>query len=177
MWRNEWEKSGEASLKQRLIDYNAEDCGALACVTHFVTELSATKARLPERMIDVASLPLDGFLKFGKTRYLLPALEEINRAAYWDYQREKIILKSDKRLNEIARVSAQKRRPSLKANSVIYWPRPSACPTCGRSTLYRRETSTKRVIDIKFGESGIERWVTTYIFSSLQMSDMHYHLR
>ena len=168
VWRNEWEKSREASLRQKLVTYNAEDCEAVACVARFITELSATKAREPERVVDVASLPLEGWLKFGKTHYLLPALEEITRATYWDYQREKIVLRSDKRLKEIARVSARKKKPSLKANSVIYWPRPHVCPACGGSKLYRRERSIKRVVDVRFHEFGIERWVTTYIFHRYQ---------
>ena len=46
---------------------------------------------------------------------------------------------------------------------MIHWPEPDACIRCGRPKLYRHYQYTKEVIDIRFGRSGLKRWITKYI--------------
>jgi predicted RecB family nuclease len=38
VWRKNWEKTGDASWKARLIQYNLEDCDALRRVCDFLSE-------------------------------------------------------------------------------------------------------------------------------------------
>jgi predicted RecB family nuclease len=40
LWRCAWEKGHEASIRQDLVTYNAEDCEALECTTEFVKAIS-----------------------------------------------------------------------------------------------------------------------------------------
>jgi hypothetical protein len=36
--------------------------------------------------------------RFGRIAFALPEMEAINKAAYWDYQRERIYVKSGKKI-------------------------------------------------------------------------------
>lgn len=166
LWRSEWEKSRTLSVKQKLVVYNAEDCEALHGTTEFVKTISVPGNRSAGnqgQIVQADSLPRKSWFKWGKTEYLLPALNEIGRAAYWDYQREKIILRSNKSLRRFARTPAPNNEWTPEVNTVIQWPAPDACIHCGRSKLYRHWKYSKVVIDVKFGRSGIKRWITQYI--------------
>ncbi len=167
IWRGDWEQSQEDMLKQKLIGYNAEDCEALDYVMEFVSKLSAPGSEVKDTqttgVVNTDSLPREGFFKFGKNHFCLPALEEINRTAYWDYQREKITLRSSKRLKRIAKIACKKMETKPKVNEVIHWPRPTTCPRCGRPKLYKHRKFSKDILDIRFGRSSIKKWVTRYI--------------
>lgn len=167
IWRTDWEQSQDDVLKQKLIGYNAEDCEALVYITEFVRNILAAKGEEKDRQIssvvNLDSLPREGFFKFGKNHFCLQALEEVNRTAYWDYQREKIILRSSKRLKRIERIACKKIEAKPKVNKVIHWPRPSVCPGCDRPKLYKHRKFIKDVLDVRFSESGIKKWVTRYI--------------
>lgn len=98
VWRHEWEKSHEPALKQKLIVYNAEDCEGLRRVTDFVSNLSTPRVTSMDHdtadVVHAESLPRESPFNFRKVQFRLPELEKINQAAYWDYQREKILVKS-----------------------------------------------------------------------------------
>ena len=101
VWREEWEKSQEASLKQKLTVYNTDDCEALRYITEFVEGLFSPKSEVKKYddpcITYIDSLPRESPFKFRKNTFCLTALEKINSAAYWDYQREKIFLRSHKK--------------------------------------------------------------------------------
>ncbi len=44
--------------------------------------------------------------RFGRNAFALPELETINKAAYWDYQRERVYVKSAKNLYAAARATS-----------------------------------------------------------------------
>lgn len=166
LWRSEWEKRREPSTKQKLITYNAEDCEALEWTTGFVRAISAPGNKATgnqQHIVQADSLPRKSWFKWRKTQYLLPALDEIGRTAYWDYQQEKINLRSNKRLKKMRRPTTRSPGSKPRANKVIQWPKPDACIRCGQPKLYRHHKYSKEVIDVRFGRSGLKRWITKYI--------------
>ena len=168
LWRTEWEGSQQALLKQKLITYNTEDCEALNCVADFVGRASQPQSEGKEgsalELVHADCVPPEGFFKFRKNEFQLAALEDINRSAYWDYQREKIVLRSDKRLRKIHKTCAKKAATNPNANIIIQLPAPQSCPRCNRRKLYKHAKYSKEVLDIRFGRSSIKRWVTKYEF-------------
>ena len=168
VWREEWEKSQEASLQQKLTVYNAEDCEALSYVTEFVNGLFTPKSEVKNYhdpcIIYIDSLPRESPFIFRKNKFCITALEEINSAAYWDYQREKILLRSHKTLKKTKRTASKKAGANLRVNKVIQWPPPQNCPKCGQPKLYKHQNFSKTIIDIQFGPSSIKKWVTKYLF-------------
>jgi|LQYC01.1.fsa_nt_gi predicted RecB family nuclease len=168
-WREEWEKSQETYLQQKLTVYNAEDCEALSYVTEFVNKLFKLKSEgiiyQDPCIIDIDTLPRGSLFKFRKNQFCTTALEEINKAAYWDYQREKTFLRSHKSHKKTERTASKKAVAKLQANKVIQWAPHQTCPKCGQLKLYKRQNFSKTTVDIKFGPSSIKKWVTKYLFT------------
>jgi len=118
IWRREWEESKILTLKQNLITYNSEDCMALELVATTVGELGqqASKTTMGPGEGDVVNVDS---LKNQKTKWgdfssSIPGFEEINKAAYWDYQRDRVYVRSNKILKRIA---LRKRIPRLSLPS------------------------------------------------------------
>ena len=68
------------------------------------------------------SMKRQSLYRFGKNEFALPELADINRAAYWDYQRNKIYVRSSPRLKRVSqqRVTGRaKTLPINKEHSVI----------------------------------------------------------
>jgi predicted RecB family nuclease len=172
VWRKEWERSRDPRLKKQLTTYNAEDCEALGDVTDWLREFLPRQGRKanghPSDVVHIDSLPRWSPFKFQKIRFHLPEFEEINRAAYWDYQRDRILLKSDGRLRTIVRACARKKKKRPRINKMVSWPPPQFCPRCGSPTFWKHWRTRKVVFDVRFGQSGIKRWITSYSFHRYQ---------
>lgn len=142
VWRHRWEASKDAREKLALFDYNRKDCEALELVANRMVDLlraAPANDRLSQDDLILASemkreSPFP--LRFGRNAFALPELETINKAAYWDYQRERVYVKSRHK---------PKRHPARKhwytsiltPNATIECPRPSSCPTCSSKIVYR----------------------------------------
>jgi len=177
VWRSEWERSHETHTKRTLIKYNAEDCEALQKLTEFVSSPSLLSAGREDQeatsVVNVDSLPLPGRLKFGDVQFQLPEFDAINKAAYWDYQRERILVRSSERLKRIAEKASKPKKNNPRANETVVWPGPARCPKCERRKFYKHCSSSKTVLDVKFGASGIKRWVTKYLFYRYRCPKCH----
>jgi predicted RecB family nuclease len=167
VWRYRWEASRDPSVKQALLDYNREDCEALELVANRMTDLHravSTEDRSSDSNVILVSevnreSPYP--FRFGRS-FVLPELETINRAAYWDYQRERVYLKSrSKRVRKAECHSRRRRR--LRPNTIIECPQAVCCPACQSNFICGNGKRTKIEIDIRFMRHGIKRWVTRYI--------------
>ena len=166
MWRNDWEQSSAFELKQKIVTYNAEDCEALEHLTVFLSKISAQNHK-PTANLDLVttdSLIDERLIKYCRTDFQVKALEEINRTAYWDYQHEKIQVRSSKHLSRLAKLANNRTSPKLNVNKVIHWPPPVMCPSCGCTKLYRYRKFTKDLIDVRFGKNAIKKCVTRFMF-------------
>jgi len=165
-WRQDWEKSRSTVLMQRLITYNAEDCMALAQLNGKLCKLFVNddKAKCSTDVVHADFLPPSFPCTFKKNQFQFSEFEQINQASYWDYQRDKILVKSSDRLKRIARKSAMKRRLKTRLNKIVDWPRPTVCPKCGGHKIYKHQTAMKTVIDVKFGSASVKKWATKYRF-------------
>jgi predicted Zn-ribbon and HTH transcriptional regulator len=100
--------------------------------------------------------------RFGHIAFALPEMEAINKAAYWDYQRERVYVKSGKKFLR-CRVPAPTRHDKPKPNTTIGYQAASHCPTCKSKKIYRHGTRSRTVIDLRFMKYGIKRWVVRYL--------------
>src|SRR5439155_19425728 len=128
---------------ETLINYNAEDCEALRLLTEFVVTLSTPAAGstglATDCAVNIESLRPNLPFKLGKVQFQLPELEAVNRAAYWDYQRDKVLVRSSKLLKRIAEKAHNPRRIKPRANKIISWPSPARCPKCGATKIYKHK--------------------------------------
>ena len=77
-------------------------------------------------------------------------METINKAAYWDYQRERVYVKSRHKSKRTLRATSMGPRSMLTPNATIEYSRPSSCPTCKSKIVYTHGKRSKTVIDLRF---------------------------
>ncbi len=170
VWRSEWELTEYASLKEKLLIYNAEDCKALEKVAGTVAQLCqkqvASAGSKDCCIVYTDLLKRENTHRLAKFDASLPELDYINRAAYWDYQRNKIYVRSNERIYRTSKKSAKNRAKALSVNKTIECPPPSRCPKCKAKEIvkFRKRRMTKVIHDLKFSESGTKRWVVRYSF-------------
>jgi predicted RecB family nuclease len=167
IWRSEWELLRDAAIKHKLITYNAEDCEALENIVSTVAQLCQKQAdpakSLDSSIVHTDSLKRDDPLRFGKKEFALPEFQQINKAAYWDYQRDRIYARTNPRLKRVSK----KRKVRIKTfpvNTIVECQAPTNCPLCNASTIRRHGSVSKTAFDLKFGQSGVKRWVVKYVY-------------
>jgi predicted RecB family nuclease len=169
LWRLQWEKTADPMAKESLQKYNAEDCEALQGLTEFVSRLSRPLAELTDTnqpaVVKVEALPRHALFKFRKVQFQVPELATINDAAYWNYQRQRVLVKSARHGRNMAEKVKNPRQPKLNPNKIIRCPAPLKCFRCGGKTLYEHQKCSKTVIDVKLSATGIKRWITKYLFN------------
>ena len=170
-WRLKWEMSKDDELKERLITYNSDDCAALELVFNTVVGLQAGSrgGEASDTFVQVESLKDQSPLKYRKNTFALPDLEYINGAAYWDYQRSKIYLRTSPRLKRQNRRTASTSSLRFPFSKIVVddSPLPSACPKCGGEKIRRYGWLSNRVWDLKFSKSGIKRWIVKFVHPRL----------
>jgi predicted RecB family nuclease len=163
VYRHLWENTLEHKYKSALLAYNKADCRALALAADAVAKLHANHLREDKESVDVGDLKRQHPYGFKKNVFEVPDMDVINNAAYWDYQRERIYLRSRKVTRR------RKRTPSRltswpKPNRVVRLPAPRSCPHCRSADFYGHGQRTRMTIDLKFSRSGIKRCITQYRF-------------
>lgn len=165
LWRYQWEWTKSPELKQQLITYNLEDCEALERVVNTVIQLSQSQEN-PEISVDdnvvCAESLMQGF-PYEKRRFSIPEMEYINKAAYWDYQRDQVYVKSSKRLNDIAQRQPKSRVKALPVDKIISYSKSVCCPHCESTQLKKSIRNSRIVHDINFCPHGIERQILRYV--------------
>ncbi len=174
--RQQWEATGMEPAKQALLIYNSQDCHAVEALSNAILKLSQKSllAAGPScgEVIDVAKLKWEHPYGFKRNVFAFPELDAINSAAYWDYQRQRVYVKSNRALKNLLRRD-KKFRKVLLPNATIDCPRPRNCPNCTSERLYKHSKYAKRVFDLKFMRYGIKRWVICYRFHRYQCQQCH----
>jgi predicted RecB family nuclease len=170
VWRNRWESSRDETLKQRLIEYNQDDCHALERLTTFLlgVEAAAAACHSPATKSDVISVDAlddgdsEGKHEWGKKEFAIPEFEAISRCAYFDYQRSKVFIRTNPALRQIRqRQRKSERKPSYRATSTVEF-RVRKCPHC-KSAKFCQDGDRFRAklsLDLKLSRAGIARRVT-----------------
>lgn len=163
-WRKLWESTSDNKCKESLLRYNIEDCQALIVINEWLKKLA--KGGNSEEIYQVgkvADIHEQNIYKFGNTKYLLSDFEAINNCAYYDYQREKVFLKTNPKIRRIVQSKINRHeKPTVRINKRIKILCPDKCPNCGNSSFYRHDKRKRVIVDLRFSEKGIKRWVTHY---------------
>ncbi|HSZ54410.1 MAG TPA: TM0106 family RecB-like putative nuclease, partial [Tepidisphaeraceae bacterium] len=162
VWRHEWEASRDPALKHNLFQYNQEDCFALRAVTDVLAKLSRGEA-CSFVVVGPDELPANAVRQFGMGNPATPEIGRIIKCAYFAYQTNKVLFRTDPRVREsVRRQKVRWRKP--KVNKVVTFPRPERCPHCGGEKLHmdRKLPLSKTVFDLRFSASGVRRWVVRY---------------
>jgi transposase-like protein len=149
-----------------LLDYNRQDCESLELVANRLVDLhraAPADAKSSQREVVLTSdMKRKSPYGFKRNEFVFPEMETINRAAYWDYQRERVYVKSRLESTHKRRRHAP-RRNVLMPNTTIEYSRPSSCPACKSKLVYGHGKRSRTVIDLRFMRHGVKRWITRYI--------------
>ncbi len=174
VWRNKWEQTGSQVLKEVLTTYNLEDCVALRKVTEFLyaicpeqtlgiqLKIRTHEGHLISQVEEMS--PNSSRPEWSQTEFIIPDFEIINKCAYFDYQRDKIFIRTNKALKErkSQRFSRQGKKDISVDNTIEI--SSQECPNCGGKEITRQPD--RRLVrlarNLKITQSSIRRWVTQF---------------
>jgi predicted RecB family nuclease len=166
VWRQEWQATKAFVAKQALLNYNAEDCQALEVVTRALLEIGRGPTEegpcSPGHVVNVANQKREHPYGFKRNTFAFPQLDAVNKAAYWDYQRERVYVKSNQHLSSLVR--ATRSTKLLSPDKIIECGRARSCPKCNSSHFFGHGRASKTVIDLRFMHHGLKRWIVQYRF-------------
>jgi predicted RecB family nuclease len=163
-WRTEWERSHNNAIKGTLISYNREDCQALRVVTDALRSIASktpTFGSCIGTVIQAEDLKREHPYGFGRNEFFFPELERINKCAYFDYQRERIYVRTSRAVKDSVRRERRRRR-TARINKSISCALPTHCEVCLSDEVIKHGRLSKVVYDMKLFVGGIKRWVVRY---------------
>lgn len=169
LWRTKWEKDHNPALKAKLIQYNKEDNLALIAVCNFIRRLTfpvnsdepGDANRGVVNTSELARVPPENRHVFRQVEFVLGDLQQVNKCAYFDYQRERIFVRTNKDFKEINRRRRNTTRSAYRPN-IYLEPHCRKCPTCKSKNISQVSATGSHIIDLKFFRNGVKRWVTRY---------------
>jgi len=180
VWRKGWEATKGEEWKQRLTTYNLEDCSALRRVTEFVHALAADVMSESGQVLNEVGNPpvarvqdidrLPNNRKWGPVNFFHPDFKHVNACAYFDYQRQRVYVRTSKVLKKNLRKRTKSGRQDLRVTKQVTIVG-TKCPTCGgdevttevgKGEFYGKAARVKRAYDLVLTSKGIMRRVLEY---------------
>jgi predicted RecB family nuclease len=168
-WRERWERTQDPAIKEELLTYNREDCTALKAVCDFIAHaVTATPGPCSEggqapEVMPTSELPKppSTWPVYGRPNFVLGDFERASQCAYFDYQRERVYVRTDKRFKQINRRAKPPRLPFTPNKRIVI--ACEACPMCGSSKIKRRNGLRRKTVDVKFFKGGVKKWIVVYL--------------
>jgi predicted RecB family nuclease len=159
-----WERSHETVIREALIGYNVADCRALQYLCNHLSVLSQDRStHLQAATMDLVNVdeirPLPPFL-INRDGAALPAFKTINKAAYWDYQRTRVYIRTSKIIKKASRQRSGVLAKRLPTERSVRYPAPCCCSRCGGTDLFKCRATNLLVHDIRFMGSGAKGCLT-----------------
>ena len=176
VWRKKWEASNSEDWKQKLVTYNLEDCAALKRVVGVVQMIIAKASSGSVLPTSEQGEPPVAFVKdierltdfytWGKVNFVHPDYEYINKCAYFDYQRERVYVRTSKTIRKSAAGKKKSLNRNLRASEQVVVVA-SRCPGCKskevisavKKQVRSQEPKVKRAFDLILTPGGIRRKV------------------
>jgi predicted RecB family nuclease len=168
VWRMQWESDRDTHTRTALHDYNKSDCRGLMKLTDFITcriskGLETTEDVITVNRTEKMQLVRPHWQIFTPKAYAVAEIEQICKSAYFDYQREKVLIRTQPQLKSINRRAANNKSnlPSKINRTILF--EIKRCPDCKCRKLNRDSESSHIEVDLKFSKSGVKKYVTRYI--------------
>lgn len=171
-WRHLWEASHDPMVREKLIAYNIDDCEALSIVAHTLGRLAEPDSSGDEHLgtassiVRAESLGTHLLSKWRPFKSPLADLEQINVAAHWNYQRDRVFVRSGITKKLKTKPRSWSRNTVKKAEKVVVLKAPPTCPVCGRRWRRKAQLRSRTVQDLVFGRGSVKRRVVKYVIQS-----------
>jgi hypothetical protein len=178
MWRSEWDENRTEASKHKLIAYNTEDCEATECVAKFIAKIAA-RTEQGERAypcVSASSISKDFPHQFGPLEHATADFKLINQAAYWEYQRNRVYVRTNHHLKTALRDRTAGTEKRLGVTKVIQASRgrDKVCVKCGGGSIHKHAHQSALVVDLKFSLTGVRRQVIQYQYMRFRCWDCYY---
>jgi predicted RecB family nuclease len=178
VWRRQWEHTRSADPKGRLITYNSEDCVALKKVAQFIYAIcpslvsalgTGTLANIDSHQVcrQVEQMdPQFNRREWCRATFAIENFEFVNERAYFDYQRDKVFI----RTNHFGKRSVALRNTKRVKTKLLYNRHVEIacqkCPTCESELATKPDRRLARLgYDLVFSPGGVKRRITRYTTS------------
>jgi predicted RecB family nuclease len=181
-WRSGWDSFRDQSLKQRLLIYNEEDCMAVQRVADTIAAICVPMSKTTDSQLESVNVHflVDRYRRmFSPTNFALPEFKQINEAAYWDYHRSKVYIRSGGRMRRPAkRTRGSSLTNKTRIDKVIQVgdQRPAKCSQCGSTLIHKNDRPTQIIFDINFFPSGPRRRVIRYLYYRYRCRDCYHYI-
>ena len=207
VWRKTWEITRDEEWKRRLTTYNLEDCSSLRIVTQLVSAIVTkhnpsvqTEAQgvLHPPVLNVQEIGVSPHDRiWGNINFIHPDYKYINDCAYFDYQRERVYVRTSKMLKKTMRERTKASSRKLRVTKHIKIVS-SRCPACGSNKITTgiekneigcQKPKAKRAYELVLTTGSISRRVIecrtmihqcekcqhAYVPEAYERLDKHYH--
>jgi len=171
VWRHRWEESRDPTIREKLIAYNTDDCEALRLVAHTLGRLSEPdigpdeSSRSGPGIVHAESLGKNLASKWRMFTSPISDLEQINVAAHWYYQRDRVFVRSGIGKKKTT-MRSKTRSPVKKADMVVVFKAPTSCPDCGKQGRRKSRLFSRTVQDLVFGRGSVKGRSVNYVFQT-----------
>jgi predicted RecB family nuclease len=172
IWRKTWETDRSEPTKTALLVYNKDDCFALKHLCDFIGRLNLpaaptdqTAGTFPQTMrTDELRTDKPRWRMFTHKEFALEIFEHVSKCAYFDYQREKVFLRTDLQLKTINKQHRKLKRTKLRPNQKLVL-EARKCLRCRSRKIEHRVRHNCVLLDLRFSESSVKKWITQTISS------------
>jgi len=173
VWRTCWQDGGDPEARGKLIAYNAEDCSALEIVTQAVSQLcNSGKASGSETIPIVHTEHLPRETMWPRFSSPIPEFEQLNKAARWDYQHDRIYTRTSAALRQArARRTSKRSWRDLRPSRTIRSPKQSQCPVCFLKGTRRNSVGRRVLHDLHITRGGVRRKIVEYEYTLFNCPD------
>ncbi|MCP4542931.1 MAG: TM0106 family RecB-like putative nuclease [Chloroflexi bacterium] len=169
LWRHRWDETQSPEWKAKLLEYNKDDCLALKRLHDFICTVKSADPVQPPKgedcwtIRDTKEYRRDNTNKpvYGKARFVIEELDRVNSCAYFDYQRERVYVRTNKEFRRINK-RTQKQKTPLAPNKIIELSS-KRCPCCKSKNIRQRKLASKDLIDLRRSSGGIRKWVVRHV--------------
>jgi predicted RecB family nuclease len=165
VWRKTWEDTHDESMKDKLILYNKEDCLALMKVKNLIYSIVKNESSNQcdgYETVYPKNLKRNSIFSFQDRNYALPEMEDINKYSMFDYQRERVHVRTNgyKKKAPSRKQAHDTEKPTIDAMVTID---ADTCPACGTARIKKLSyTLSKPIVDLEFFDVGVKRSVVRY---------------
>jgi predicted RecB family nuclease len=165
-WRHSWERVYDPTIREKLVKYNMEDCAALGVVALLLTQLSKEQEGAGDAQRSRVDVVQTESIRPATSRWRpftspISDLERISHAARWDYQSDRVFVRSATRRKWAKRQVIARGQPR-KVQKIILLNSPVACPNCQKIWRKKGRLASRTVHDLLFGTNSLRRRTVKY---------------
>jgi len=168
VWRKGWETNSDPDLKASLLQYNQDDCLTLKHLCELITRLTcpdsanpAVPQTLPATRTEEMTKERPRWEMFGVRQHALEDFKHINECAYFDYQRDKVFVRTHRQLRSINKRHRNLQKTNTHPNRIINL-ECKRCPRCQKKRIEQTKQFSHLLIDLKFARTGVKKWITSF---------------